>query len=213
MKLFCACLSSVALLGVPFANGAVLDQSQTVLGPGSGPLGIGGSSFQRLAQVVTSGASGSLTAIGLPVAGSGTLRLQIEGVSDGIPNGVVLATQNFPGSSFPDFLADPTGFRHLDLSSPVGFTAGDRFAIVLSALNPPTDSFGLLSGPLGDPYQGGNGFFESRPNVIGKWTPLGDFGRFDLPFQTYVTPVPEPGALGLVVLAGCVAVTMRRGRS
>ena len=38
MKLFCACLSSVALLWVRFANGAVLDQGQSVLGVGSGPF-------------------------------------------------------------------------------------------------------------------------------------------------------------------------------
>jgi len=198
---------ALALFFVAAARGDVLDQSQSLVDTNTGPNAIGGSSDQELAQVVTAGLSGSLTAVGLPVAGSGTLLVQIEGVSGGIPNGTVLTSQTVAGSSLPDFATDPTGFRFLELSQPVNFLAGDLYAIVLSALSPPSDSFGLLNGPLGNPYPGGDAVFSGLINP-GTWYPLGN-GRFDLPFESFVMPAPEPSASVFWGLTGLVIAMLR----
>ncbi|HEV2438300.1 MAG TPA: hypothetical protein VG077_20110 [Verrucomicrobiae bacterium] len=214
MKTLLALVTTSGLLCLTSAFGSIyLDQSQPIVDTTVGANAVGGSSDQLLAQVATAGMSGWLNSVGLPVAGSGTLIVQIERVNGGIPNGTVLTSQTIPGSSLPDFLSDPTGFRRLDLSAPVNFSAGDQFAIVLSVLNAATDDFSLLQGPLGDPYQGGAAFFNSQPNPAGIWVPLGDFGRSDLPFQTYVTPVPEPGVLSLIILAGLVPWSLRFTRA
>ena len=214
MKTLLVPVITSGLLCFTSAFGSIyLDQSQPIVDTTVGANTIGGSSDQLLAQVVTAGMSGWLASVGLPVAGSGTLILQIERVNGGIPDGTVLTSQAISGSNLPDFLSDPTGFRRLDLSAPVSFSAGDQFAIVLSVLNAGTDDFSLLQGPLGDPYQGGAALFNSRPNPAGIWAPLGDFGRSDLPFQTYVTPVPEPGVFGLIVLAGFVPWSLRLTRA
>ncbi len=209
MKTLLTQIAALNLVCVASVLGAELDQSQPALDPALIPFGIGGQSEQVLAQVVTAGRSGSLTAIGLPVAGVGTLIVQIQGINGGVPNGTVFASQAILGSSLPDFITDPTGFRQLELATPVDFSAGDRFAIVLKALTPSTDSFGFLSGPSGNPYAGGDGFFDSRPNAVGVWVALGDFGGFDLPFQTYVTSVPEPGILALLMQAGLITGILR----
>lgn len=206
MKTYLLILGLFNVLAIPAAQTAVLDQSQSMVDTTTGTLAIGGSSDQKLAQVVTAGLAGSLTGIGLPVAGSGTLLLQIEGVSGGLPNGVTLTSQTVAGSGLPGFLTDPIGFRHVDFSNPYFFSPGDHFAIVLSVLNPSTDSFGLLSGPLENPYPGGDAYFDSRPNAPGVWVHMGDFGRADLPFQTFVQPVPEPAPLVLGIAAGLLGI-------
>jgi len=82
----------------------------------------------------------------------------------------------------PEF---PTTFRSFVLATPVPVTAGAQYAIVLSTAG----SCGIWPGPVGDPYPGGNAFFDSRPNPAGIWEPLGlGNGRADLPFRTFVDP-------------------------
>ncbi|MEX2153662.1 MAG: hypothetical protein WD825_10010 [Gemmatimonadaceae bacterium] len=165
-------------------TGAVVDQQQPTIdtSPGIGNLAIGGGSEQLLAQVVTAGVSGTLGEVRFPVAcDAGALVVEIQGVTSGEPNGVVQASQTVPAASLPTFAADPTGFRKIVFSAPASVTAGNKFAIVLKNL---TGSCGLLQGPVGDPYLGGEGFFDSRPNQVGVWVLLGE--RHDLPFQTVV---------------------------
>jgi len=196
-------------------QGSVLDQSQPIFNNNVGGYFIGGSSRQKIAQVVTPGIFGWLTTVAAPVAGLGTLRLEIRGVSAGLPKDTQLASQNIAGSSLPSFFSDPTGFRQLNLSVPPLVSAGEPFAIVLSALNPPMGSLTVLSGPPGDPYAGGDAFYDSLPNPPG-WIHMGDFGSFDIPFQTYVEPIPEPGVGALVVwsfLVGALVSARTRGAS
>src|SRR5262245_66412816 len=83
----------------------VIDQQQPLIDASVGGLVIGGTSTQKLAQVVTTGVPGLLAEIRLPVAcdpGS-NLIVEIQGVSGGRPNGVVLTSQIIPGSSLPKF--------------------------------------------------------------------------------------------------------------
>jgi hypothetical protein len=171
---------------------AKLDQRQTGIDLTTGTLAIGGGSDQKLVQVVTAGTSGLLTGVGIPLAGNGTLVLEIQGVTAHQPSGNILEAQSFDGSAFPDFFTDPQGFRRLELAQPIFFSAGTSFAFVLSVPGAQQgESFGALQGPLGDPYSGGDAFFDSRPNQIGLWVPFSDFGRNDLPFETFVQTVPD----------------------
>jgi hypothetical protein len=161
----------------------LVDQQQPVIDPTVGGLAIGGSSQQKLAQVVTAGVSGSLTEVRFPVAcdPAANLIVEIQGVTGNKPNGDVLTSQTIPGSNLPVFFPSPPSFRSMVFSTPVDFSAGSQFAIVLRAAG----SCGVFRGPVGDSYPGGNAFFDSLPNPPG-WVCICEFqgDRFDLPFQT-----------------------------
>lgn len=160
-------------------------------------LGIGGGdqSHQELAQVVTAIASGALTRVRFPVAcePTATLIVEIQGVADGKPNGTVLASQSFPGSTLPTPLT--ATFRDLAFSSPASVSEGSEFAIVLRE---PTisneNTCTVMPGPAGDPYPGGHAFFDARPNPAG-WVLLfsgSDPATDDLPFSVIVqAPSPD----------------------
>ncbi len=164
-------------------DACVLDQQQPVIDITVGGLVIGGSSQQKLAQVVTAGMSGVLTEVRLPVACSATtdLLVEIQAVTAGRPNGVVLTTASVPGSALPP----GDGFAGIFFTAPVFFSAQNQFAIVLSSAG----DCGIPQGPTGDSYPGGNLFFDARPNAAGVWVCVCDFAgaHFDIPFQTLMT--------------------------
>jgi hypothetical protein len=174
--------------------GAVIDQQQPVIDVSVGGLAIGGASQQKLAQIVTAGISGFLTEVRFPVAcESADLIVEIQGVTDEKPNGVVVTSETFAGSNLPSFFPNPgvVSLRSFPFSRPVSFSAGDQFAIVLkSAGMTAFEGCGVFQGPVGDSYAGGKAFFDARPNAQGLWVCLCDFrgGRFDLPFQTLMVP-------------------------
>jgi hypothetical protein len=161
-----------------------VDQQQPVFDYTVGGLAIGGNSDQILAQVVTAGRSGKLIAVNFPLAcDDGALVVEIQGVTSGQPNGVVLASQTVPAATLPQPVwPTPPSWRSITFATPASVTAGNQFAIVLDN---PTGSCGVLQGPNGDPYPGGNGFYDARPNAAGVWLLLTG-GRVDLPFQTIV---------------------------
>jgi len=159
----------------------ILDQEQPTIDTSPGfVFAIGGGSQQKLAQVVTPGRTGNLTELDLSLACDGDLTIQVQGVSGAKPSGTVLGTLI---TTAP--VPFPTSFRSFVLLSPIAVTAGVPYAIVLSS----TGSCGIWPGPVGDPYVGGNAFFDSRPNPAGVWEPLSlGNGREDLPFRTFVDP-------------------------
>jgi uncharacterized repeat protein (TIGR01451 family) len=184
----------VALLCVSFyfalagtANATpILDQQQPVVDLFIGGLAVGGGSQQALAQTVTAGISGDLAEVQLPVScdpGS-NLLVEIEGVSNGIPNNTVLASQVVSGSG----LLGGGAFNPIDFSNPARIGAGSQFAIVLTS----TGSCGIFQGPPGDSYSGGNLYFIALPNPPGLWVCNCMFAgaSFDLPFKTLVSPIP-----------------------
>jgi hypothetical protein len=176
----------LVFINVSWANATEsIDQQQTVMN--NPPLAIGLGSDQKIAQVVTAGTSGVLTEVRFPIAcSSGNLVVEIQEVTGGIPNGVVLTSQTILGTELPSPLLPI--FRSLAFSTPVSISTGNQFAIVLSSAG----GCGLLQGPIGDSYLGGNAFFDARPNPLGTWICLCDFsGPFDIPFQTLVdTAIP-----------------------
>lgn len=166
----------------------IIDQQQPVIDLAVGPLFVGGTSQQKLAQTVTAGLSGVLTEVRFPVACDfGNLSVQIQGVTGGVPNGTVLAEQIFPAASLPPFFPVPgvVTLRSLPFSSPASVSIGQQFAVVLTS----DGGCGVFQGPLGDSYGGGNAFFDALPNPPG-WVCSCIFAgaRFDLPFQTLVDP-------------------------
>jgi hypothetical protein len=185
----------------------VIDQQQPLVDKSVGAASIGGGSEQKLAEVVTAGISGALLAVKLPIgASTGSLVVEIQGVTGDEPNGTVLTSNVFDSSNIPAEEAD--GFRRFMFSSPADFTAGTRFAIVARS---PGGSFCWYEGPEGNPYPGGDGFYDSRPNAPGVWVRLG--GRVDLPFKTIVSAdvthgVIEFGACSYAVDEGDGACTI-----
>lgn len=171
--------------GLVLASSSVVDQQQPTINTAVGGFFIGGTSGQTLAQVVTTGIPGSLTAVRLPVAcSSGNLTVEIQRVTTDTPDGVVWASAVIPAASLPPFYPSPPDFRTISFSTPIFFSVSARFAIVLAS----SGECGIFQGPAGNPYPGGDGFFDARPNPFG-WVRLGEFGPADLPFQTLVDPL------------------------
>jgi hypothetical protein len=185
MKYRKTCLAVVVTVLIMMVQGVsgtpLIDQEQPLIDGSVGGLAIGGASAQKLAQVVTAGMSGDLTEVRFPLScDSGDLIVEIQGTTAGKPNGVVLTSETIPASSLP-FIG--IVFRSLVFSTPVSFSQGDVFAIVLRS----TGACGIFRGPVGDSYLLGNAFFDALPNPPG-WVCICDFAgdRFDLPFQTLV---------------------------
>ena len=175
-------LTILLLPGVARAQLSVIDQ-QSAIEPGQNTFAIGGASEQILAQVVTTGITGPLVGINVPVAGMGDLIVEIQGVTGvGEPDGSIFLSQTFPapGSGSDTFVS-------LMFSTPMSFSVGDEFAIVLSS----TGTLGMSRAPTGDTYMGGSAFFDSRPNTPGVWVALSIGGNpDDLAFQTVVSISP-----------------------
>ena len=173
-------LALTAFLAPAGVAAPVIDQEQPVIDTSAGVVyAIGGGSEQMLAQVVTPGLTGFLTEVRFAAACATDLTVEVQGVTSGLPDGTVHGSQTVP---FPiPFPPSQPGFRSILFSTPVPVTAGIPYALVLTA----PVGCGMSLGPLGNPYPGGDAYFDSRPNPRGVWVPLaGD--RFDLPFQTLV---------------------------
>jgi hypothetical protein len=177
-------LSAMGIATPPAESTPSVDQQQPVIDDSVGALAINGASEQIVAQVFTVGLNGSMVEVDLPIAceSGDPLILQIQGVSGGMPDGSVLRSETYDGAGLPSFFPDPPELRPFALSVPLAVTAGEQLAIVLSS----PGACGVFQGPVGDPYPGGDGWFDARPNPPGVWLelgpPLGD--RSDLPFAT-----------------------------
>jgi hypothetical protein len=162
------------------------DQGQLVIDNAANTIAIGGADSQKVAQVVTPDSTGQVVEIKMPVGCDGTdLRVEIESVDAvGKPTPPVRLAQRTPNSQVPSPL-DGT-FRDLNLGGGFSVTAGTRFAIVLSVVDP-AKSCGVQQGPVGDLYAYGDGWFAALPNPLDVWEPISlGTDRFDLPFETFV---------------------------
>lgn len=162
-------------------GGASIDQSQpTADGSAAFTFAIGGPSAQILAQVFTAGVTGRLRELEMPVGcAAGTLVVEIRDAVAGLPSATVLRSESFAATSLPQVVASfvPLRFR----PSP-DLNAGSEYAFVLRNQ---TGSCGILPGPVGDPYAGGNSYFFDP--ATSQWISLSlGNGREDLPFFTYM---------------------------
>jgi hypothetical protein len=170
-------LVSLLLLAAP-APGAlsqVIDQMQPLVDGTVGGLAIGGTSHQKLSQVVTARLAGDISAFFLPVAcTSGKLTVEIRDVAGDEPGSVVLLRRRIPAAELANV---GLAFRRIALGAVIHLSAGDRFALVLSNS---LGECGIFQGPSGDSYAGGALFFDALPNAPG-WIPVFAPTR-DLPF-------------------------------
>ena len=162
---------------------SVIDQTQPVVDLTVGGLAIGGGSDQMLAQTVTAGLSGSLQGLFLPVScvDGAVLDVEIQGVTgDGEPDGTVLRRRSFRPWRLG---SQPFGtFVYLPLPRVV-LSAGDLYAIVLKKHPGTSGNCAIAQSPLGSTYDGGEGFFDARPNPPG-WLRFSETDlRHDLPFM------------------------------
>jgi len=162
----------------------VVDQTQPVVDMTVGGLAIGADSDQMLAQTVTAGLDGALQGLFLPVScvGRAVLNVEIQGVTGtGEPDGTVLGHRFFRGRRLGSL---PFGtFVYLPLPR-VALLAGDQYAIVLKKRVGTSGNCAIASSPLGSTYDGGEAFFDARPNQPG-WVRFSETDlRHDLPFTT-----------------------------
>lgn len=185
---------AAALFGAAHAA-EVVDQSQLLINPASGYLGIGGGSEQKLAQTFTAGVTGNLVAIRMPVIGCGGGELVMEvrlAAPDGTPNGTLLSTTRYAPATVPPSGAD---FHEFRLGEPLRIRRSVKYAYTLrmdsSAL---TSNCSYAKSEAGDTYAGGEHYFDSRPNPPG-WlaaSEVSDPGK-DLAFETIVDTGSGPG--------------------
>jgi Calcium-binding EGF domain len=142
------------------------DQSQQ-LADGAGALG--STAEQRMAQVVVPNVSAALRELRLGVeilTPGAVVRVEVQRVTNGVPNGVVLASSEIVGpTSAPVAVVLQTALQ---------LQAGVPFSLVLSSDG---DEIGFYG--LGDPYPPGEGFFEANYNPPG-WVSLGGDLVFEL---------------------------------
>lgn len=182
--------------GANASAGTVTDQEQPLIDTEAGFLGIGGESQQKLAQSFTVGVTGELVGLRLPVTGcgNGDLKISLVALAGDRPDETsVRRTRNFTAEEVGH--PDPGSFQDFLFLSGVTVNAGETYAFTLETVG--TDSFCSISnGPVGDPYSGGNGFFDARPNPPG-WVAQAEFpdAPQDLPFYTLMNDpaLPSPG--------------------
>jgi YVTN family beta-propeller protein len=138
----------------------------------------------QLAQVFRVQMRGVLQAIEAPVfCDNASLHIEIQGVVDGKPNGVVVSAVDVPAARVASFAPFPAYYRQFPLLTTVQVPRGDQLALVLSSAGQchvakaqPDTVNQTFSSPGGDAFFGGPG----------SWTPLSqsDPARPDIPFHT-----------------------------
>jgi hypothetical protein len=137
-------------------------------------IAVGGQSDQSLAQVFTSMATQVLRSVSLPIGCTQdtTIRIEIQEVTDGQPNGRVLSSQ----VSYPEQVNVPVGLPVEYQMPPVRLSENQNFAVVL--YTDPLLSHGeeISCGikPLidRDVIPTGNAYYKSHSNPIEPWNPL-----------------------------------------
>ena len=188
-----------------FDGVVLLDQEQPLFDFTTvGAVGIGGNSEQKLAQVITAGISGPLAEVRMPILlSAGNLRISVNNTIADAPGNTILASVLVAAADLPGSFPTGVVFSSIVFDTPAFFSPGDQFSIVLECEGSPGSCQGAyVQGPVGNPYPGGNGWFDSRPNQPGVWVPIGG-NRFDFPFQTFVlgsTAGPAMGEMPTVAL-------------
>jgi hypothetical protein len=125
----------------------------------------------------------------------------------GFPSSTTLASVTIPGDQVP--LSSPPNLVSLDLTAAnIEVTAGQKLAILLSTAlpapprgQPPVASYGWFFLPENG-YADGTSWYSFQFN---RWVQQ----DYDLGFQTYVTPVPEPSSFALLGLGAALLLRLR----
>ena len=173
----------------------ILDQS--FIGPG----GLGASineGFTFVGQSFTSGLTGTFHGINIDVSqyatGDYNLVVDLFSAQGGLPDSNLLgSTVLNSGSSRISSL--------ITLPDTINMISGEEYAVVVSYLNAVSGAghgIGVWRGECARNYSGGNSF---AGNDGTKWYS----DNYDVYFQTYIDPVPEPSTF-LLVIAGLVGL-------
>ena len=161
---------------------------------------------RRAAQTFRPQRSGDLTKvslIALSQLGPDALRVSIQGVTNGAPNGTVLAQTAYDGAGSPD----PATFIDITFPTPAAVTAGTEYALVLAVPSctslVPDDRWVVVAPEVFvSPYFGGSLARFDPPGIGAFWQSEdlaeGGFGA-DLAFKTWVTssdPLPTAPPAG-----------------
>jgi hypothetical protein len=173
------------------ASTPVVDQSQPVIDVNAVTF-MGGTLHTSDAQIVTAGLTGPLTEVRLPIYCDGagaTLVVRIEGVGPDGPDGNVLASQTFDGSTLPFYSTWPTSvpLRSFAFSDPPLIQAGTQFAIVLDNTGPEasSDCAIFVAGLTNVNFYPGGGYCYRDDTFIPYGYHWGCFAD-DFPFATVV---------------------------
>jgi len=142
----------------------------------SSTITFGGTGGVKLAQTITAGAAGQLTAFGFnstttcPSFGPVTVEIQRLTLA-GLPDGITIASGTTSGS-----------LAAIAIAPAVDLAIDSRFAAVISS--PTACTMARMPASL-DSYQAGDAFVDSGSG----WAPMfGVDGRYDIPFRTLVQP-------------------------
>ncbi len=231
-------ISTVVLLPIEVAAAGTLDQQQTQVNHDVNLVNFGGATNFH-AQTFTAGLTGSLTEVDLIIAcqtggltgcaSNGAITVEIH---SGSPAGALLGSSSLvPTASNPPVWNGippiPSVFVAFTFSSP-SVVAGNVYAVVITAApnSPPGGTLYTLGDSSGDPYAGGQEYYNN--NEAG-WN-AGGIEGYDLAFKTFVTPVAPVGglvepvntlavlapwlaAIGVVGCIGIIAVIAKKRRS
>jgi hypothetical protein len=153
---------------------------------------IGGSASQRFAQVFHSSIEGYLSHVMVPAncASARVLRVEIERVTGGAPNGVVVAQQDVPGTALNGYAYPVPGMRMVEFTRPALLPPGEYAFTLTVAAGRRNEYCMLWLAPPGDTYRSGKAYFIARGNPP-HWIELFDATGTprDLAFQVFVRPL------------------------
>lgn len=182
MFVFAISLSTISCSDIGTRTGeTILEPIQPVLVSSAPTHAIGGSSEQKLAQTFTISYNGTLTGVFLPLnCSSGELNVEIRDITGDDPGTSVLSNQSFNADSI---VTNVTVFKFFSLPD-LAVSNGDRLTLVVTNSS---GTCGMSSGPIGDSYPDGEGFYDARPNAPG-WVRFADFDSTaqDLVFQVLI---------------------------
>jgi len=187
-------LAAALLLGAAgSASAGTLDQQQT-----TSNVDLGLFSDISGAQTFTAGVTGAVDQADLDLLRAGTppaVSVEIRTASAGQPTATVLASGSIP----PSAIGSTTGaFVPVTFTPPALVTAGTQYAVVAYSPGSMGNAAGWLNQGSGDPYSGGDLFFNNvdpLPPGGANWLEAED-GDDDFAFKTYVVPAttsPAPG--------------------
>jgi hypothetical protein len=138
----------------------------------------------RVAQTFTAGRTGNLDGVAFFVTrsgSSGSVTVEIQTTSGGLPTGKVLGSSTLHESSIP-MVRESSAFLY---SPPVPVVTGTQYAFVVSAPNIASGATVRVYGNVPGGYDRGDAYFSSAGSS-------GPLANNDLTFVTLVTPAATP---------------------
>jgi hypothetical protein len=218
-----ACLIAAVSLGSAHAV-PILDQQNVVSSNVLASVGdqFAGGPTAEVAQIFTVGVTGTLSKVGLQIeelrASSVNLIVRILSVTGGLPDPTsALSTATLTPDMVPSNGSSGLPMTTVSLGTGIAVTAGDVFAIALSAPGESLHTYGWFMDQVSDSYPGGDLYARYITDPSSPFFEWQVGTRTDAGFQTFVEPettIPEPGILALfapaLLIGGIARARMKR---